>query len=58
MVIPTAQGTNYRDSYFQRADLTPVRGELKNNTLKVLINELKANAQIVHSNLGEGPTST
>ena len=54
MAMPTAQGSNYRDAYFQHADLTPIRGEPKNNTLKVLINEIKANAQTVHSNLGGG----
>ena len=54
MALPSAQGTNYRDAYFQHADLTPIRGEPKNDTLRTLINELKANAQTVHSNLGGG----
>ena len=49
-----AQGTNFRETHFQHADLTPIRGEPKYETLKVLINELKANAQTVHSNLGGG----
>ena len=49
-----AQGTNFRETHFQHADLTPIRGKPKNATLKVLINELKANAQTVHSNLGGG----
>ena len=54
MTTMNAQGANYRESHFQHADLTPIRGEPKNETLKVLINELKANAQTVHSSLGGG----
>jgi hypothetical protein len=49
-----AQGINFRQTHFQHADLTPIKGEPKNGTLKVLINELKANAQTIHSNLGGG----
>ena len=52
--IANAQGSNYRETHFQHADLTPIRDEPKNETLTVLINELKANAQTVHSNLGGG----
>ena len=54
MATASAQGINYRDTYFQHADLTPIRGEPKNDSLKILINELTANAQTVHSNLGGG----
>ena len=52
MTTSTAHGANYRKTYFQHADLTPIRGEPKNDTLKVLINECIANSQTVHSNLG------
>lgn len=54
MAVTNAQGTNYRETFFQHADLTPVRGEPKNDTVKILINECSANAQTVHSNLGGG----
>ena len=53
MTTSTTQG-NYKDTHFQHADLTPIWGEPKNDTLKVLMNECKANAQTVHSNLGGG----
>ena len=54
MATASTQGVNYRDTYFQYADLTPIQGEPKNDSLKTLINELTANAQTVHSNLGGG----
>ena len=53
MTTPNAQG-NYRETHFQNADFTPIRGEPKNESLKVLLNEIKANLQTVHSNLGGG----
>ena len=56
MTTSTTQG-NYKDTHFQHADLTPIRGEPKNDTLKVLINECNANTQIVHPNLGGGANS-
>ena len=54
MTTPSAQGTNYRETHFQHADLTPIWGKPKNEPLKVLFNEVKANLQNVHSNLGGG----
>ena len=54
MAILLAQGTNYRDTYFQHADLTPIQGEPKNENIRVLINECKATTQNVYSNLGGG----
>ena len=54
MTTTNVQGASYRETHFQHADLTPIRGEPKNETLKVLINELKANAQTVHSSLRGG----
>ena len=54
MAATTAPSANFRATYFQHADLTPIRGEPKNDTLQVLINECMANSQTVHSNLGGG----
>ena len=51
MATPNVQG-NYRKTHFQNADLNPIRGEPKYESLKVLFNEIKANLQTVHSNLG------
>ena len=54
MMTPSAQGTNYRETHFQHTDITPIRGEPKNESLKVLFNKVKANLQTIHSNLGGG----
>ena len=54
MTTSNAQSANYRDTYFQHADLTPIWGEPKNDTLKVLLHEFMANSQTVQSNLGGG----
>lgn len=54
MTSSTAYGVNYRETYFQHANLTPIRGEPKNDTLKTLLHECMANSQTVHSNLGGG----
>ena len=54
MTSLSAQGTNYRETHFQHADLIPIRGEPKNESLKVLFNEIKVNLQTVHSNLRGG----
>ena len=54
MTTPRDQGTNYRETHFQHADLTPIWEEPKNESLNVLFNEVKANLHTVHSNLGEG----
>ena len=45
---------NYKDSHFEKAELTPIRGEPTYSTLEHLLKELKANARNVHSNLGGG----
>ena len=49
-----AANFNYRDNYFQHTDLTPIRCEPTNETLKTLVIEIKANAQTVHYTLGGG----
>ena len=54
MSTTNAQGAHYKETHFQHATLTPIRGEPTHATLHVLLNELKANAQTVHSNLGGG----
>ena len=54
MTTLSAQGMNYRETYFQHDDLTPIRGKPKNESLKVLFNEVKDNPQTIHSNLGGG----
>ena len=45
---------NYVKTYFIHPTLTPIRGEPEYSTLKVLKNELKANASKVSSDLGGG----
>ena len=45
---------NYRDTHFERANLTPIRGEPTYETVHKLWNEVKANARSVYSNLGGG----
>ena len=52
MTTPSAQGTNYRETHFQHADLTPILVKPKNESFNVLFNEVKANLQTIHSNLG------
>ena len=45
---------NYRETLFQYPDLTPVHGEPTYEALRVLFNQLKANACSVHTTLGGG----
>lgn len=45
---------NYRDTYFEKKDLTPIHGEPTPDSLLHLKNELKTNARSVPSNLGGG----
>ena len=54
--MPTylAPSTNFRENYFQYPDLTKIIGEPNFESLTTLINELKSNAQSVHSTLGGG----
>ena len=47
-------GINYRDTYFEFPELTKLQGEPTCASLFLLRNELKANAQAVHSNLSDG----
>ena len=45
---------NYRDTHFERANLTPIRGEPTFETVHKLWNEIKANACSVYLHLGGG----
>ena len=45
---------NYKDTHFERANLTPICGESNFETLHNLRNEIKANDKAVYSNLGGG----
>lgn len=45
---------NYRDTVFEYADLTAIHGEPTYDTLKILLNQLKANARSVWTTLGGG----
>jgi hypothetical protein len=49
-----AAGINYRENYFEFPELTKVHGEPDSESLYKLRNELKANAQAVYSNFGDG----
>jgi hypothetical protein len=51
MSIPTV---NYRESFFEKPDLTPVIGKPDYETLYQTIVDLRTNAISVHSNLGRG----
>ena len=39
---------NYKDTLFERANLTPIYGEPTSETLHKLRNEIKANAKAVY----------
>ena len=54
--MPTslAPSTNFRENYFQHPELTKIIGEPTFESLTTPINELKSNAQSVHSTLGGG----
>ena len=45
---------NYRDTHFEQANLTPIRGEPTYETVHKLWNEIKANTRSVYSHLGGG----
>ena len=45
---------NYRETLFEYPDLTPINGEPNYEALRVLFNQLKANARSVHTTLGRG----
>ena len=47
-------GIDYCETLFVHKKLTPIVGEPTYDTLELLLKELKANAQSVHSNLGGG----
>ena len=44
----------YKETLFERANLTPIRGETTFETLHKIRNEIKAYAKAVYSNLGGG----
>ena len=50
----TTSSVNYRETFFEKKELTKIRGEPTYESLQLLIKELKANASTVHSNLGGG----
>ena len=43
-----------KDTLFDRANLTPIRGEPTFETIHKLWNEIKANVKAVYSNIGGG----
>ena len=45
---------NYRDTIFEYADLSVIHGEPTYETLKIMVNQLKANARAVRTTLGGG----
>lgn len=45
---------NYRDTVFEYADLSAIIGEPTYDTLKLMLNQLKANARAVRTSLGGG----
>jgi hypothetical protein len=47
-------GINYRETYFEFPELTKLHGKPTCESLFRLRNELKANAQLVYSNLSDG----
>ena len=49
-----ASNINYKDTLFERANLTPICGELTFETLRKLRNEIKANTKSAYPNLGGG----
>ncbi len=51
-------GIDYCETLFIHKKLTPIVGEPTYDTLELLLKELKANAQSVHSNLGGGAHDT
>ena len=49
-----ASTVNYRDTHFERANLTPIRGEPTYETVHNLWNKVMAIARSMYSNLGGG----
>ena len=45
---------NYKDTLFEQANLTPIRGEPTFKTLHKLWNKIKSNAKSVYSNIEGG----
>ena len=45
---------NYKDTIFERANLTPICGETTFEALHTLWKEIKANAKAVYSNIRGG----
>lgn len=45
---------NYRDTLFEYSDLSPIVGEPTYESLRVLLNQIKANARSIHTTLGGG----
>ena len=45
---------NYRETLFEYPELTPIHGEPSYESLRVLYNQIKANARSVHTTLGGG----
>jgi len=45
---------NYRETIFEYPDLSPIHGEPIYESLRTLVNQLKANARSVHTTLGGG----
>ena len=50
----TTSNINYKDTLFERSNLTPICGKLTFETLHNLRNEIKANAKAVYSNIVGG----
>ena len=50
----TFHNIDYKETHFEKSELTPIRGEPTYPSLELLLKELKANALNVHSNLGGG----
>ena len=49
-----ASTVNYRDTHFERSNLTPIRGEPTYETVHKLWNKVKANVRSMYSNIGGG----
>ena len=45
---------NYKDTVFERDNITAIRGETTFKTLQKLQNEIKSNAKVVYSNISGG----
>lgn len=53
-MVSAFNSIDYKETHFEKSELTPIRGEPTYHTLERLLKELKANARNVHSNLGGG----